>query len=356
MNLPLYFDHYSIDSITAEDAENFCTFVLNNREAVESSAPITAKAVKDIDSAIKFVDERITKAEKKELVTMLVKDTATGKVIASIVLMNIDLTVPKGEFGYYIDKHYEGKGITTKAISLLCDYFFTEQGFNKLFMRISDLNKASKRVAEKNGFAIEGILKSDYRNFKDELVDLTYYGKVRVNRTPTGNKIHYRKGTVNDIEELKQLGLISYGQYESLLTHENVLKMRNNMSAMETWTEVLAISTCFVGVLDSKIIGMAFFIPSGNPNELFEKEWSYIRLLGVHPAYGGKGIGKELTRLCIDCAKAGKEKTIALHTSEIMHSARHIYEKAGFRVLKEIPPRLGLKYWIYTMNLTWPVL
>jgi len=42
---------------------------------------------------------------------------------------------------------------------------------------------------------------------------------------------------------------------------------------------------------------------------------------------------------------------MALHTSEMMRSARHIYEKIGFNILKEIEPRLGVKYWLYTLEL-----
>ena len=34
-----------------------------------------------------------------------------------------------------------------------------------------------------------------------------------------------------------------------------------------------------------------------------------------------------------------------------MGSARHIYEKMGFEILKEIEPRLGVKYWLYTLEL-----
>jgi ribosomal protein S18 acetylase RimI-like enzyme len=74
-------------------------------------------------------------------------------------------------------------------------------------------------------------------------------------------------------------------------------------------------------------------------------------MVGVNPNYQGQGIAKVLTRMCIDYAKQNNEKTIALHTSEFMDAARHIYEDAGFKVLKEIPPLFGKKYWIYTLDL-----
>lgn len=79
---------------------------------------------------------------------------------------------------------------------------------------------------------------------------------------------------------------------------------------------------------------MAFIVPSGKQQDIFEKEWSVIRFVTVNSAFGGQGIRKKLTELCIEQAKRSNEKTIALHTSEMMHSARHIYESYGFRILK----------------------
>ena len=96
---------------------------------------------------------------------------------------------------------------------------------------------------------------------------------------------------------------------------------------------------------------MAFIIPSENPWDIFKAEWSYIRMVGVNPKYQGQGIAKALTKMCIDHARQTNEKTIALHTSEFMDAARHIYESLGFKILQEIEPRLGKKYWLYTMDL-----
>jgi ribosomal protein S18 acetylase RimI-like enzyme len=54
---------------------------------------------------------------------------------------------------------------------------------------------------------------------------------------------------------------------------------------------------------------------------------------------------------CINHAKKTNEKVIALHTSEFMNAARHLYEKMGFEILREIEPRLGNRYWLYSLRL-----
>jgi len=55
--------------------------------------------------------------------------------------------------------------------------------------------------------------------------------------------------------------------------------------------------------------------------------------------------------MCIDFARSSDEKTVALHTSEYMNAARHIYESLGFRQIRELEPRYGKRYWIYKLEL-----
>ena len=161
----------------------------------------------------------------------------------------------------------------------------------------------------------------------------------------------YRIGTIANIEKLKKLGLNSYGQFKDVLTEDNWNKLNTSISAESFYTELLSTSTCFVCEKDEEIVGMAYVIPQGNPTELFDNEWSYIRMVGVHTDHVGKGIGKKLTQMCIDHAKQTGEKIIALHTSEFMDAARHIYENLGFKKSRELPPRLGKKYWLYQLEL-----
>jgi ribosomal protein S18 acetylase RimI-like enzyme len=98
-------------------------------------------------------------------------------------------------------------------------------------------------------------------------------------------------------------------------------------------------------------VGVAFFVPHGNPAGFFSAEWCYIRRVGVRPEYQGKGIAQQLTQLCIEHARNTGEKTIALHTSEFMDAARHIYERTGFRRQEEVKTLFGKKYWVYLLEL-----
>ena len=165
--------------------------------------------------------------------------------------------------------------------------------------------------------------------------------------------ITIRQATFKDLKDLKNLAIKSWGQFQPSLTVENWQKLQNSLTDDKTYKELLDKSYSIVATNDTdEIIGMAFLVPKGNPTEIYDKEWCYIRFVTVDPNFGGQGIGRKLTNLCIDKARQDDEKIIALHTSEMMDIARHIYESLGFKILKEIDQRLGKRYWLYNLDIT----
>lgn len=165
------------------------------------------------------------------------------------------------------------------------------------------------------------------------------------------NTLSFREADFNDAQELIRLGLLSYGQFKDILGEDAWKRMSDHIRNEEKLQALLNMSKCFVCMDGNKMVGMAHIIPSGNPWEIFKAEWSYLRMVGVDPAYGGKGIAQSLTEMCIAHAKKLNEKIIALHTSEFMNAARHIYEKAGFKRTEELEPRYGKRYWLYILEL-----
>ncbi|WP_159477293.1 GNAT family N-acetyltransferase [Dyadobacter sp. 3J3] len=165
------------------------------------------------------------------------------------------------------------------------------------------------------------------------------------------NLYTYRNATLDDAEKLKLVGLNSFGQFKNQLTVEHWEKLKTYLENEDNYVYLLSKSTCFICEFEEEIIGMAFVIPNGNPTDIFQENWAYLRMVGVHTHFAGNGIGRQLTQMCIDFARTTNEKTIALHTSEFMDAARHIYETAGFYKYKELEPRLGKRYWLYLLEL-----
>ncbi len=162
----------------------------------------------------------------------------------------------------------------------------------------------------------------------------------------------YREGNINDLKGLQQLAIEAWKPYQQVLEPKHWERLEKVLSNENTYRELLNQSQCLVcESAAQKIIGKAYLVPQGNPTDIYDKAWSYIRFLSVHPDFAGKGIGRKLTEKCIDYAKENGEQVVALHTSEIMHKARALYENLGFNILREIEPRLGKRYWLYWLTL-----
>jgi [ribosomal protein S5]-alanine N-acetyltransferase len=82
------------------------------------------------------------------------------------------------EIGYWLAPPYWGKGIMTEGVVLLCDYAFKELALTKLTAHVFIFNRRSARVLEKNGFAIERVIKKYH--YKDgAFIDACLYTLIR---------------------------------------------------------------------------------------------------------------------------------------------------------------------------------
>ena len=66
-----------------------------------------------------------------------------------------------------------------------------------------------------------------------------------------------------------------------------------------------------------------------------------IRLLAVAPTARGQGIGKALTRDCVERARVLGRAGVVLHTTRAMQTAWQMYEQLGFRRSPDLDFRQG---------------
>jgi RimJ/RimL family protein N-acetyltransferase len=89
-----------------------------------------------------------------------VVDEADGSFLGMAALVTLDLDGRQAEAGYIVAPQARGRGVASRALTLLTDWAFGELGLERVELRITVENEASIRVAEKCGYEREGVLRS----------------------------------------------------------------------------------------------------------------------------------------------------------------------------------------------------
>ena len=83
-----------------------------------------------------------------------------------------------GELGYFIDEKYWGKGIAGQAVKLVEPVCFKKLKLKRIEILMQPANKASEKVAIKNGYMKEGKMRKAIKGKDGKMKDCYLYAKV----------------------------------------------------------------------------------------------------------------------------------------------------------------------------------
>lgn len=87
---------------------------------------------------------------------------------------------------------------------------------------------------------------------------------------------------------------------------------------------------CWIAEVAGKSVGHIFLVK--HPSE---PDTAKLRLLFVEQSARGMGLGDALVRECVGFAESAGYRRVVLWTQSILTGAHRIYERAGFRLVKE---------------------
>ena len=85
-----------------------------------------------------------------------------GRSLGLAVAPRIERDARTAELGCVVLAEERGRGVATEALRLLTDWAFAELDAVRLELMISVENEASRHVAERCGYVLEGVLRSVY--------------------------------------------------------------------------------------------------------------------------------------------------------------------------------------------------
>jgi len=169
----------AIKRLQPSDISRFYKLITRNKEYILESFPRLHESCKNWHDTDKYIAKsHLEWNQGKQFRYLLIKEDVP-EALGYISIKNLDWDIPKCEMGYFVDLHAEGQGIATEALQLATGVSFEKLKLEKIFLRILKGNLASKRVAEKNGFRLEGVLQREFKNKEGQLKDIWYFGKVR---------------------------------------------------------------------------------------------------------------------------------------------------------------------------------
>ena len=111
--------------------------------------------------------------------------TVADRVVGSLgAFRQSNIHCRTAELGYYLAEEYWGKGLMTQGVSLLCHKLFAETDILRIYAEPFSYNIGSRRVLEKTGFVLEGIMRRNAVK-NGRVLDMALYARIKDTAEPS---------------------------------------------------------------------------------------------------------------------------------------------------------------------------
>jgi RimJ/RimL family protein N-acetyltransferase len=137
-----------------------------------------AMKAQSMEDSERHCREAQAKWHSREMIDFCFLGRGDGRLVGKGGLHTIDWTIPKFEIGYWIRSSCLRRGFATEAATALAGLASGALGARRVEITCNARNAASRRVAEKSGFALEAVLANHRRDNAGELADTCLYART----------------------------------------------------------------------------------------------------------------------------------------------------------------------------------
>jgi len=168
-------DSVELRQISEDDAAELTAVIDRNRAYLREWLPWLDNSTGIRDTA-RFIGRSLEQAEDDNGLTFGI---VCGGALAGVIGQHyLDSLNRRTELGYWLDAAHQGRGIVTRSTARLTDYAFAKQDCNRVILHCAAGNVKSRAIAERLGFAQEGILR-EAEWLYDHYVDLVVYSMLK---------------------------------------------------------------------------------------------------------------------------------------------------------------------------------
>ena len=126
-------------------------------------------------NAVDYISMAMSQTENPALFAIVINNKIAGSLGMHA---KTDVQRFSVEMGYFLAEEHWGKGIMTKCVKTACHYTFENFPVIRIYTEVFATNHASRKVMEKSGFRLEGVLrKAVYKN--GQFLDCCMYGLLK---------------------------------------------------------------------------------------------------------------------------------------------------------------------------------
>lgn len=151
---------------------------------------LRAPADGDAEALVRVKSLTMPLAEAKKAVAGMVEElkhpfvyhwviTLEGEIIGRVKAWDVNPYNGYLQLGYDVGAEYRNHGYMTEAVGAVIRYLMQEAAVNRVFCSVRAGNAASRRVCEKCGMQLEGVMRQHYARQDGGYDDVCIYGILK---------------------------------------------------------------------------------------------------------------------------------------------------------------------------------